>query len=165
MTTTELKNIAPKLTEIKNHHHGFDIPTGYFNKLEAEVFKKIETDEALLRSVPEEYFDTIENRVFKKIKKEYKVISLKNRLLKIAVPIAIAASILLVITLQLSNSKQEDLFANIKTSDIENWIESGDLELTEYEINVVYKGVNYDNLDFNYTEEDLDNLNSESLIY
>jgi len=171
MTTKELKNIAPKLAEIRNQHHGFNIPDGYFNTIEAAVFERISLDSNNLDSVPEGYFDTIENRVFEKIKSEPKVIPLKNKFVKYLLPFTAAAAILLLISFPIFNTpttKNNDLFSKVNTSEIEIWIENGDLELTEYEITSIYKEANYDNLDlnFNYTEEELNQyLESIDPIY
>jgi len=156
MTRKELKNIAPKLSELKSMKTGFEIPNGYFDALEDKVMSKLITEDT--NDIPEGYFDTIEDRVFEKIKNEEpKVISLKNRFVKIATPMAIAASILLLITLQLFNTNQEDIFANLETSEIETWINNGDLDLSTFEITSVYSDANFENLELYdaYSDDDL----------
>ncbi len=166
MTQEELKNIAPKLSELKSMKTGFKIPDGYFDLLEDKVMSKLITND-----IPKGYFDTIEDLVFEKIKNEEpKVISLKNRFVKIAAPLAIAASILLLITLQFFNTTQKDLFANLETSEIEAWINNGDLDLSTFEITTVYSDANFENLELyvSYTDDDfieyLDDIDLESLI-
>lgn len=169
MTTEELKNIAPKLSELKSMKTGFEVPHDYFESIEERVISKLKTED--INDIPESYFETIEDRVFEKIKNEApKVISLKSRFTKIVTPIAIAASILLLITLQLFNSSQEDVFANLDTSEIETWINNGDLDLDTYEITSVYSDVNFDDIELydDYTDDELlnylDNIDLESLI-
>ena len=169
MTQEELKNIAPKLFELKSMKTGFEVPNGYFESLEDKVLSKIKSEAN--NDIPEGYFDTIENRVFEKIKNEEpKVISLKNRFVKLAAPLAIAASILLLITLQLFNTNQEDVFANLETSEIETWINNDDLDLETFEITSVYSDANFENieLDDSYSDNDLieylDDIDLESLI-
>lgn len=171
MTTEELKNTAPKLSELKSMKTGFEVPDGYFESVVDSIISKIDFDNEASNDIPEGYFDTIEDRVFDKIKrKESKVISLKSRVLKIATPIAIAASILLLITLQLFNQTQEDVFANLDTSEIETWIDNGDLNIDTYEITSVYSDVNFDDIELydDYTDDDLlnylDSIDLESLI-
>lgn len=171
MTPQELKNIAAKLSELKSMKTGFEIPQGYFESIEEKVISKIDFENVASNDIPQGYFDTIEDRVFDKLKNEEpKVISIKGRFIKIAAPLAIAASILLLITLQIFNTKQEDVFSSLKTSDIETWIENGDLELSTYEIAAVYDDANFENIEFynDYTEDDLlnylDDIDLESLL-
>ncbi|MFK5879423.1 MAG: hypothetical protein QM478_07990 [Flavobacteriaceae bacterium] len=169
MTREELKNIAPKLSELKSIKTGFEVPNGYFDSLEDKVMSKLITEDT--NDIPEGYFDTIEDRVFEKIKnEETKVISLKSRFVKIAAPMAIAASILLLIALQLFNTNQEDLFANLETSEIEAWINNGDLDLSTFEITSVYSDASFENLELYdaYSDDDLmeylGDIDLESLI-
>ena len=169
MTPKELKNIAPKLSELKSMKTGFEVPNGYFESLEDRVLSKIKSE--VINDIPEGYFDTIEDRVFKKIKNEEpKVISLKSRFVKVAAPLAIAASILLLITLQLFNTNQKDVFANLETSEIETWINNGDLDLETFEITSVYNDADFENIELydSYSDNDLleylDDIDLESLI-
>lgn len=171
MTQEEFKNIAPKLSELKSIKTGFEVPRGYFDSIEEKVFSKIDFKNKSPNDIPEGYFDTIENRVFEKIKnEETKVISLKSRFAKIVAPMAIAASILLLITLQLFNTNKEDLFASLEISEIETWINNGDLNLSTFEITSVYSDANFENIELydSYTEDDLleylNDVDLESLI-
>ena len=171
MTQEELKNIAPKLSELKSLKTGFVVPNEYFESFENKLISKIHLGIKNTNDIPEGYFDTIEDRVFEKIKKEEsKVISLKSRFVKIAAPIVVAASILLLITLQLFNRNQEDLFANLETSEIETWIINGDLDLSTFEITSVYSDANFENLELydSYSDDDLikylDDIDIESLL-
>lgn len=169
MTPKELKNIAPKLSELKSMKTGFEVPNGYFESLEDRVLSKIKSE--VINDIPEGYFDTIEDRVFEKIKNEEpKVISLKSRFVKVAAPLAIAASILLLITLQLFNTNQKDVFANLETSEIKTWINNGDLDLETFEITSVYNDADFENIELydSYSDNDLleylDDIDLESLI-
>ncbi len=172
MTQKELKNTAPKLSEIKSTNTGFTAPEGYFNSIEDVILKKItQKNYSKAQSVPEGYFDSIEDRVFEQIQEKTKIIKLPNNIVKFIVPIAIAASILLLITLRIFDSnQQQDLFAKIEISEIETWIENGELNIDTFEITSIYDDVNYNEIsliDF-YTENDLinylDNYDIESLI-
>lgn len=201
MTPEELKNIAPKLSELKQFGSGFSIPKGYFETVENSVFSKISSEKLTNENpfnLPKDYFDTIEDKVFEKIKKEEqkpsfsvpdgyfdsiedkvfekinsepKVIDFKTRFIKTFLPIAAAASLLLFFTLQLLNKpSQQDLFASVKTSEIENWIENGEIELDAYDIAAVYNETDFENLDLNQQfDEDnltkyLEDIDVESLI-
>jgi hypothetical protein len=200
MKPEELKNIAPRLSELKKLDSGFKVPKKYFGVLEDAVFLKvfIETLENEVPykipkgyfesiedrtldtiksnkkednfSIPDNYFETIEDRVFEKINKSGKVIPLKSRFVKTFIPIAAAASLLIFITLQLfTDTNSNDLLASLEESEIENWIESGDLELSSYEIAEIYEDVNFEELELNqlYNDENLieylDDIDIESL--
>ena len=171
MTQKELKNIAPKLSELKSLKTGFEVPNEYFESFENKLISKINLGIKNTDDIPEGYFDTIEDRVFEKIKNEEpKVINIKSRFIKVSAPIAVAASILLLITLQLFNRDQEDLFANLETSEIETWIINGDLDLSNFEITSVYSDANFENLELydTYSDDDLirylDDIDIESLL-
>lgn len=171
MTQEELKNIAPKLFELKSLKTGFEVPKEYFESFENKLILKINFERKDTNDIPEGYFDTIEDRVFEKIiNEEPKVINIKKRIVKIATPLAIAASILLLITLQIFNKNHEDLFANLETSEIETWINNGDLDLSTFEIASVYSDANFENLELydTYSDDDLikylDDIDIESLL-
>lgn len=167
MNNKKLKNIAPKLSKLKKLGSGFDVPKGYFQTVENAVLKNINKPTF---SVPEGYFDTVEDAVLEEINSETKVISFKRRFAEKFIYIAVAASILLFVTLQIFNSDEKDLFADVQISEIENWIENGDLELSSYEIAAVYEDIDLGTLDFSnlYSDDDLmDYLNEmdiESII-
>ena len=131
MSSKDLNNFK----ELKNsslQENSFQVPEDYFNnledvvlaKLKAEVIYKNETSE-----IPKDYFDTIETDVFQKIKPKIKVISLRSRILKIATPIAVAASIIL--TVVLTNNSNSVTFDSLTNADIENWIEQEIINETE----------------------------------
>ena len=131
MSTKDLNNFK----ELKNsslQENSFEVPEDYFNSLEdtvlaklrAEVLYKNETSE-----IPNDYFDQIENNILQKIKPKGKVISLRSRILKIATPIAVAASILLAVVL--TNNSKSVTFDSLTNADIENWIQQETINETE----------------------------------
>lgn len=199
MKAEELKHIAPKLNELKKLGSGFKVPNTYFESIEHVVFLKkyadnLESDspfevpkdyfktveDKVIHtiksnnqkndfSIPENYFETLEDSVFEKIRREPKTIRLKNRFVKTFIPLA-AASLLLFITFQLFNdTSSTDLLANLEVSEIENWIDNGDLELDSYEIAAIYENVDFEELEINqqYNDESLieylNNIDIESL--
>ena len=200
MESKELKNIAPELYKLKQLETGFEVPKGYFESLEDGVLLKISTsnfdkelpfktpknyfetieDKVITTvksneqennfSIPENYFETIEDRVFEKINQEPKVINIKTKFVRTFLPIAAAASLLLFLTLKLSDNKSpQDHLANLESSEIENWINNGDLELNSFEIASVYEDENFDDLELNQLNDDklveyLNDIDIESLI-
>ena len=196
MTPKELKNIAPKLYEIKNlnnsfcvpkeyfdsiddqimssifldsmeRKNSFEIPENYFKLIETSVLEKIKTEN---NSIPNNYFDTIEDKVFEKIKGETKVISLNQRIIKRFIPIVAAASIVLILTLQLFNKPQDFDFATIEGDDIELWLNNGELNFSHNELAYLYEDTEIESVSvFDFYEEEevydyLNDLDVESLI-
>ena len=196
MTPEELKNIAPNLFELKKLENGFSTPKNYFDSIEENVFSSIVLDsigkknsfeipdnyfslvepsvlEKIRREddlVPSSYFDSIEDRVFEKIKTEPKVVSFRKNIIQKIIPLAAAASIVLMITLQFFNANQNNDFASIDVDDIEFWIENGDLNFSDSELAFLYEETEIETVSvFDFYEEDevfeyLNELDVESLI-
>ncbi len=140
---------------------GFKMPANYLESIEANVFEQLSIDtnsDKQSTEIPEGYFDTFEDRVFAKIQKETAekstVIHLKSRLIKIVAPIAIAASLVLIIILNYSNNAYN--IESVATSDIEEWIEDDLISFDSYEIAELYDDVN---LEDEFSNDDLDVLN------
>jgi hypothetical protein len=148
----------------------FTVPQNYFNtvenitisKLKAEVLHKQQSE-----AIPINYFDTLEDKVFAKIKTKQKIILLKN-ITKFVAPIAIAASLLLIFTL---NFKQQTIsFDSLATSEIEQFIELGLIDFDSESLATVYNiEIPTDNLTISLSNNEvLDYLTDEdleSLIY
>ncbi len=201
MKSTELKNIAPTLFQLKkigtgfivpknyfeniedtlssqiflqniNVKSSFDAPKGYFEDLENSVFEKINIEKKEKEfNIPENYFDTIEDRVFEKLGDESKLVSLKDKIIKRYIPIAIAASILLLFTLTILNqNKDTDLMAALNTAEIENWLDNGYIDIETYDIEYLYTDEELDEIELENTYNDeslieyLDDIDIETLI-
>ena len=165
MKNNELEHIAPKLAELKKRGTGFVVPKGYFEllnfKLEEQIFNK--------NSIPDGYFDTLEDQVFDRLNSETKVVNFKSIFVKRVIPYTVAASLLLFVSLQFFNKKATDSFANIEISEIEEWIDYGEIELNSYEIASVYEDEDFENLEINqFSDSDLidylDDIDIESLM-
>lgn len=170
MTNKEFKHIAPELSKLKKIDNGFNVPKNYFEGIELRIEKKLDLNGESSFSTPKGYFDSIEDQVFDKINNTSKVIQLKDRITKVAIPL-LAASLLLIFTLKSVNSDpSSDVFAKINDVEIENWIENGELELSTYEIAALYSDSNFDELEleneFNDDEliDYLEDIDVESLI-
>ena len=142
-----------------NFEEVFDTPNDYFNTIENSTISKLKTEalkEKASNDIPDNYFDSIEDAVFEKLnKKTSKVILLKSRLKKALVPLAIAASLLLVFTL--SNNTKPVTFDSLATNDIENWINDGNIELSNKTLANIYSDVELDDtfLDTSISDEEL----------
>ena len=141
---------------------GYSIPENYFETIENNVFTKIDANESNKQQkfdVPKDYFSTIEDNVFKKIQEEDsrkpKVINLKSRLTKVFAPIAIAASLLLLLTLYTNKTDDTHSFDSLAITDVENWIENDYVALDSYEIAEAFSDIPFEE-DFN--EEDIEIL-------
>lgn len=163
MQNDELKHIAPHLEHLKSlktgfvvpknyfegiedcveselklrqfsNNSGFKIPENYFENVENEVFLKTKkTDEKTLK-IPKGYLDSLEDKVFDKIKstEKSKVFTL-NRLW---IPASVAAMLLLTFTFY--NQYQKPI-EKVEVAEMENWIETGMVDVNSYEIASVYE--------------------------
>ncbi|MFK5957687.1 MAG: hypothetical protein QM495_02340 [Lutibacter sp.] len=147
----------------------FKTPENYFNSVEDIVIAKLKAEAIQIENkstleVPKDYFNSIDENVFTKIKSEAKIISLKNTLTKIIFPITIAASLLLIITL--NTNKDLISFGSLATTDIENWIENGNIDIDDLTIASIYSDIelNNDNYALSISDEEvIDYLNNEDL--
>ncbi len=147
----------------------FKTPKKYFNSVEDIVIAKlkaeaIQTNNKDTNEIPKNYFNSVEETVLSKINSETKVISLKNMLVKVIAPIAIAASLLLIFTL---NTKQNSIsFDSLATADIENWIDNGNIDIDALNMDSIYSDIELNNDMYSASlsdEEVLDYLYEEDL--
>mgnify|MGYP003147070231 CR=1 FL=1 len=132
---SKIINSVTSLEEKIGKKTGFSSPKNYFNNLEEVINAKL-IEEALPKAhgfkISDNYFNSLEDQIILKTKKEEaqdfkqtKVISLKDRLLKI-IPLAAAASIILFIGLNsyiLDNNNTTNL-NQISDDDMEYFLES-----------------------------------------
>ena len=152
---------------------GFSDPSGYFDNVENKIIKKLHDDEGQIKTgfeVPENYFESLEKKVVAKIStadKPSKVIDFKSIILKRIIPIAVAASLLLIIYLN-SNGNKNTTFESIASTDIELWIENDLITLDANDIAEVYKDTELDNQEI-FVEDELEDyligIDVESLLY
>lgn len=147
-----LENIQPKKIEST-----FKTPLNYFDnfeeitltKLKAEVLQNTNTSK-----LPDDYFDTLENLVLTRIKKEQKVITIK-RISKYVAPLAIAASLLLIFVL--NTAKKSVTFDSLATTEIEQFVESGMIDINMENLAAVFTDFEYpvENLTNSITDEEV----------
>jgi len=151
---------------------GFSSPTRYFKDVENKILTKISEEENAEKSgfaIPENYLETIEDKVIAKIsndKRPVKVIDFKSIILNRVLPFAVAASLLLIISIIYNNKTTS--FDSIASTDIERWIEDDLVTLDTYEIAEVYKDTQIENQDIfaeDELEEYLNGTDVESLLY
>ena len=147
MKKENLHKIAPKLSNIALEKTGFGIPKNYFNDFEDIVIAKLKAEviqyDPKKGNVPENYFASLEDTVLTKIKAFQKIISIKRRIVKFAVPIAVAASLLLIFTV--TNNKNTVTFESLAISDIENWINNGTIDIDASSIASIYPDIELNN--------------------
>ena len=192
MNKKELHKMAPLLSEISPKNSGFTVPDGYFNSVEdgiiAEIvthnlnkstneFKtpenyfenledvviaklKVETlSESAQNSVPDNYFETFEDNVLSKLNSKPKVISIK-KVTKYLIPIAAAASFLLIFLL--NNNSNSVTFESLASTEIEEWIDNGLVDLDPYQMANIYSDVEIDN---NFISEKISENDIEDYLY
>lgn len=197
--TEEIKNIAPNLYQIKKLGTGFSLPKNYFNSVEKNIENKLNINNSNPFSTPKNYFDTIQNKVlnkikieetenkftipqgyfdsieenvFKKLNNKPKVITLHSKVLKLLIPVSVAASILLIFSLSFieNNNTKQDLLATIKTTEIENWLDNGYIDINTFDIASTYSDSDLENIELENTLDEenlinyLDDIDVESLI-
>ena len=133
----ELK--AEKLQQ-KKAKNPFKTPENYFNSLEDIVLTRLKAEAIQNNKINEEisdtYFTNVEDAVFNKMKSTSKVISLKSKIIKYVAPISIAASLLLIFTLNTNSNKVT--FDSLASSEIENWINNNNIDIDALSIAAMY---------------------------
>tara|TARA_R110002073_G_scaffold4213_1_gene27897 strand:- start:36324 stop:36926 length:603 start_codon:yes stop_codon:yes gene_type:complete len=148
---------------------GFKTPKNYFDTLEAAVLQELKTTKQTKETrfdVPTNYFDSVEDRVFEKLENvqstSTNIISIKSILLKKVLPLAIAASLLLLVVLNY-NTTPNYTIDNVADVEVTNWIEEGYITLDTDQIAEVFNDVALtDNLNFE-DEELIDYLNGTDI--
>ncbi|MDN3619064.1 hypothetical protein QWY81_06285 [Polaribacter undariae] len=127
----KIKNSEEYLNSILGKKNSFSLPKNYFDTIEDAVETKL-AEENLTKengfATPDNYFKNLEDNILSKVsapKKEAKVISFKERILKI-IPIAAAASIILFIGLNSFefNKTEELTIDSLSDDDMEFWLNS-----------------------------------------
>ncbi|GEM_PF-2791618 len=185
----ELKNISPILSELKENKIGFKTPDAYFSTLDNQILTQI----ALLKQsrktgfkVPDSYFENTEVAIHLNSKKQnnFKVpsgyfenfevksdeIKSKNKrnvftLNRFWIPAAIAA--MFVLSIGINNLQSPN--TNVQVADMENWIESGAVNINSYDLASNYESEleNINLTDFVAKEEIEDYLGNDinEMIY
>lgn len=127
----EIKHSVAYISTKTGKKPGFSTPSNYFDNLEEDISIKISEENFIKKTsfkVPDTYFSGLEDNILAKVsseeKKETKVISLKDRVLKI-IPFAAAASIALFIGLnsyvfKTENTSNLDILTD---DDFEQWLD------------------------------------------
>jgi len=139
----------------------FNTPEIYFESIEDIVISKLKA-EVLQKNasteIPKNYFNAIEDTVLHKMNSTSKVISLQKRVSKLLIPIAVAASLLLVFTL--NNTSNKITFDSIATSEIENFIDKGTIDIDAMQLATIYPDI-----DLNINSISADITTNEVLEY
>ena len=134
----KIKNSEEYLNSILGKKSGFSIPKNYFNTTEDAIEAKLSEEKFTKEkgfTIPDSYFKELENDILAKVsptKKETKVISFKERILKF-IPIAAAASVILFIGLNsfVFNKTEELTLDSLSDVDIEYWLDSNTINTND----------------------------------
>lgn len=119
-----IENYLNNFSQDKNK---FYVPDNYFDSIEETVLSSVVEDQlpgGLSYNVPSDYFNSVEKSILDKLElkeQKVKVISLKNRLLKI-IPTAAAACIILFVGFNYINISNSNGIESITNDEIELWI-------------------------------------------
>jgi len=147
-----------------NKNNSFGVPDGYFDTFSSDIMKKIAKEDASMPpnegfKVPEGYFETFNTRLLEQLEStpaETKVIPLKSYKKHYYTAASVAAVVLLFLVVQFNRDKTP-FYSDLANSDIENYFEFNDLELTSYDLAEILP---IDDLDLNdILEIRLDNDN------
>jgi len=123
---------------MKKKLNGFKTPEDYFNSFTDNLMIKLSEELTIEKKVdgftiPKAYFDSLYQNIHNKIHTpESKVIKL-NALKKYYYVAAVAAVVLIFIGISLTN-KTEITFDDIAISDIENYFDDNELDMSTYEL-------------------------------
>lgn len=168
----DLKNSIDYINKKTSKETGFSIPKNYLNNFEDTIAIKlaeVNIPKEHCFETPKNYFNNLEDSILSKIsipKKEIKVISFKDRVLKM-VPYAAAASVILFIGLNTSvfNKSEENIFDKLADSEVENWISNNIDLISSSDIALTYNDIEFDDLETipnSITDDDLeDYLNNK----
>ncbi|PCH78395.1 MAG: hypothetical protein COB98_00400 [Flavobacteriaceae bacterium] len=161
------KNVAESvLSEItleKVHskdNERFTLPKDYLESIDDTVIAKLKAEIIYQEndansSIPVDYFDHIEDSVLGKLSKKQGLFQLKSLFKSKFTPLAIAASLLLIVTLGNVNKAQAVTFKDISSSDIELWVANGDLvfSVEDFTDPVSSTALDFDNFSRIYSDE------------
>ena len=125
-----------------NKNKNFGVPDGYFDTLSNDIMKKILKEDFSMPpnegfKVPEGYFETFNARLSGQLEniqaEEIKVIPLKSYKKHLYAAASVAAVVLLFILVQFNNDKTPS-YSDLANSDIEQYFEFNDLELSSYDL-------------------------------
>lgn len=136
----KVKNSETYLKSVLGKESGFSLPKNYFESLDEQI-DLILAEENLSNensfSTPDNYFNALEDKIISRVtskEKETKVISFRDRMLKV-IPSAIAASIALFISINYFNTFNTEIsFDNLAQSEIETWFLESSSNLTTEDI-------------------------------
>ena len=120
----------------------FKVPTNYFDEFENHLFKKI-NEEVLPKNIgfktPTEYFNKLDIKIKRKNNsksKEGKLIPIVSK--KTFMYAASIAAIVILVFSVLKNSPPVYTLEEIEISNIENFINEGNIQLKQYEISILF---------------------------
>ena len=150
----------------------FTTPEKYFDSIEDIVIAKLKSEvihKNIENSIPKNYFNSIEETVLTKISASQKIIQFKTSLTKFIAPIAIAASLLFIFTL--NNNSTNVSFDSLTLNEVENWIANGSIDYDALSVASMYPEIELNNEIFSISVSDNEVLNYlyeedlEAIIY
>tara|TARA_R110000868_G_scaffold257575_3_gene514810 strand:+ start:41986 stop:42504 length:519 start_codon:yes stop_codon:yes gene_type:complete len=143
----------------------FKVPDGYFETLSGNIMDKIYKEENTMSpsegfKVPDGYFENLNTKILQKLENsmvETKVIPLKSYKKHIYAVASIAAILLLFITIQFNGNKTLS-YSDLANSEIEQYFEFNELELSSYDLAEILPINDWDQNDIMDNRLDNDNI-------
>ncbi|RMA64659.1 hypothetical protein [Ulvibacter antarcticus] len=151
--------------------HGFKVPDSYFESFEERLLKRLASKKLPNETgfkVPDDYFINLEDKVmarYKASEETQKVIPLFRRK-NLAYISAVAASIIIILSVVLTNSDATATFSSIDPNSIEMYIIDGNLELDSDEVMALLSNESInelENAEAYFSEENIENYLLDSL--
>lgn len=143
----------------------FKVPDGYFETLSGNIMDKIYKEENTMSpsegfKVPDGYFENLNTKILQKLENsmvETKVIPLKSYKKHIYAVASIAAILLLFIAIQFNGNKTLS-YSDLANSEIEQYFEFNELELSSYDLAEILPINDWDQNDIMDNRLDNDNI-------
>ncbi len=158
-----------KSKNFKAKQDEFSTPDGYFDQVEDLVITKLKAtalqDKDQSSVILEDYFDKVEDSIIDQLNSKSKSFPLNKNILKYLVPVAVAASLMLIVVL---NTKNDPVvtFDSLATSEIESFIDEGMIDIDAESLAMVFPDVDIENDGFESSltnDEVLEYLNDTNL--
>ncbi|MDA9339668.1 hypothetical protein N9Q68_01715 [Polaribacter sp.] len=166
----EIENSEQFINQVVGKKTGFFVSENYLEEIEdnfaTHLFAEKNTKKTVFE-IPSNYFNTLEAKILEKTvvnKESIKVISFKQRILKV-VPLLAAAAVILFIGINSFNfeKKLQPTFDSITDIEMENWLENNSNNINSEDIVMVFSEDDFLEIDFAFTS--IEDVNIERYIY
>ncbi len=133
-----------KKNNLNKENKEFKVPDDYFESFEDHLFDSLKDTSIIPKDdgfkIPSGYIETLDDKILSTHKKS-KIVKLNSKRTYYYTFIGIAASIALIIMLQIPSSTTHVNFADLQEIEIEDYFNQNDVSLNAYEVAQVYDDI------------------------